>query len=185
MNDVRPSLIRVEADEVTYNLHVLIRFELELAMIEGDLQVADLPGAWNEKYKKYLGITPPNDAEGVLQDVHWSGGLIGYFPTYSLGNLYAAQFFDQAGSELGDLDAMFQQRRVPAASPMAARENPQPRAPLYGRRTGPAHHRPAVVARTAYDPFGKEILYAVWRKVVIFAVGIDMLYLYELGGSEK
>jgi carboxypeptidase Taq len=108
INEVRPSLIRVEADEVTYNLHVLIRFELELALIEGDLQAADLPGAWKEKYQKYLGITPPNDAEGVLQDMHWSGGLIGYFPTYALGNLYAAQFFAQARSELGDLDAMFE-----------------------------------------------------------------------------
>ena len=108
INEVRPSLIRVEADEVTYNLHVLIRFELELAMIEGDLKAADLPGTWNEKYQKYLGITPPNDAEGVLQDIHWSAGLIGYFPTYALGNLYASQFFAQARSELGDLDAMFQ-----------------------------------------------------------------------------
>jgi carboxypeptidase Taq len=109
INEVCPSLIRVEADEVTYNLHVLIRFELELAMIEGDLQAADLPGAWNEKYQKYLGLIPPNDAQGVLQDMHWSGGLIGYFPTYALGNLYAAQFFAQARGDLGDLDAMFQQ----------------------------------------------------------------------------
>ena len=109
INEVRPSLIRVEADEVTYNLHILIRFELELALIEGDLQAADLPGAWNEKYQKYLGLTPPNDAQGVLQDMHWSGGLIGYFPTYALGNLYAAQFFAQARSDLGDLDAMFRE----------------------------------------------------------------------------
>lgn len=107
INESRPSLIRVEADEVTYNLHILIRFELELALISGDLQVADLPGAWNEKYEKYLGIIPPNDAEGVLQDVHWSGGLIGYFPTYTLGNLYASQLFDQAGRDLGDIDEMF------------------------------------------------------------------------------
>ncbi|MGD0517025.1 MAG: carboxypeptidase M32 [Thermoguttaceae bacterium] len=106
INKVSPSLIRVEADEATYNLHVLIRFELELAMIEGHLQAADLPGAWNEKYQKYLGLTPPNDTEGVLQDMHWSGGLIGYFPTYALGNLYAAQFLAQARSDLGDLDAM-------------------------------------------------------------------------------
>jgi carboxypeptidase Taq len=109
VNDVRPSLIRVEADEATYNLHILIRFELEKAMLQGDLVAADLPGAWNEKYRQYLGITPPNDAEGVLQDVHWSAGLIGYFPTYALGNLYAAQFFAQARSELGDLDAMLAQ----------------------------------------------------------------------------
>ncbi len=107
MNDVRPSLIRVEADEVTYNLHILIRFELEKALIEDQLQVADLPGAWNEKYEKYLGIVPPSDADGVLQDVHWSAGLFGYFPTYALGNLYAAQFFAQATQDLDDLNENF------------------------------------------------------------------------------
>jgi carboxypeptidase Taq len=107
INEVRPSLIRVDADEVTYNLHILIRFELERAMIEDDLQAANLPGAWNEKYEKYLGITPPNDADGCLQDVHWSAGLFGYFPTYSLGNLYAGQFFAKASADLGDLNAAF------------------------------------------------------------------------------
>ncbi|HEX6961860.1 MAG TPA: carboxypeptidase M32 [Lacipirellula sp.] len=107
VNEVRPSLIRVDADEVTYNLHILIRFELERAMIEDDLQAADLPAAWNEKYQKYLGITPPNDADGCLQDVHWSAGLFGYFPTYSLGNLYAGQFFAKASKDLGDLNAAF------------------------------------------------------------------------------
>jgi carboxypeptidase Taq len=107
INEVQPSLIRVDADEVTYNLHILIRFELERALIEDDLQVAELPGAWREKYEKYLGITPPTDAEGVMQDVHWSAGLFGYFPTYSLGNLYAAQFFDAANAELGDQRAAF------------------------------------------------------------------------------
>lgn len=107
INDVRPSLIRVEADEATYNLHILIRFELELALIAGQLEVADLPGAWNEKYRSYLGIDPPNDAQGVLQDVHWSAGLFGYFPTYALGNLYASQFFLQATRELGNLDEQF------------------------------------------------------------------------------
>lgn len=107
INDVRPSLIRVEADEVTYNLHVLIRFELELALIEDQLQVVDLPTAWNEKYQHYLGIAPPSDSDGVLQDVHWSAGLFGYFPTYALGNLYAAQFFDQAEHDLGGLTEDF------------------------------------------------------------------------------
>jgi len=114
INDVRPSLIRVDADEVTYNLHILIRFELEQALIEDRLQVADLPGAWNEKYQTCLGIVPLNDAEGVLQDVHWSAGLLGYFPTYALGNLYAAQFFSQAaedlgGDNMGGLDGQFRQ----------------------------------------------------------------------------
>jgi carboxypeptidase Taq len=107
INDVRPSFIRVEADEATYNLHILLRFELEQAMLTNDLSIDDLPGAWNERMKKYLGITPPNDAQGCLQDIHWSGGSIGYFPTYTLGNLYAAQFFEAARKDLGDLDAQF------------------------------------------------------------------------------
>ncbi|QDV68170.1 Thermostable carboxypeptidase 1 [Rosistilla carotiformis] len=107
VNTVEPSLIRVEADEVTYNLHIIIRFELEQALISGDLKPKDLPEAWNQKYQEYLGITPPNNADGVLQDVHWSAGLLGYFPTYTLGNLIAAQLFDAAGEALGDLDAMF------------------------------------------------------------------------------
>lgn len=107
INDVRPSLIRTEADEATYNLHVLLRFELEEAMLKGDLSPADLPGAWTEKMQKYLGLTPPDDARGCLQDIHWSGGAIGYFPTYTLGNLYAAQFFEQARKDVGDLDAQF------------------------------------------------------------------------------
>jgi carboxypeptidase Taq len=107
VNNVEPSLIRVEADEVTYNLHILIRFELERAMLDGQLQVADLPGAWNEKYLQYLGVTPPDNRRGLLQDVHWSAGMVGYFPTYSLGNLYAAQFFAQAEADLGGLPTMF------------------------------------------------------------------------------
>jgi len=107
INDVRPSLIRVEADEATYNLHILIRFELEQALLADELKVADLPTAWNEKYQTYLGIRPPNDADGVLQDIHWSAGLVGYFPTYSLGNLYASQFYDAADEQLGGLEAQF------------------------------------------------------------------------------
>ncbi len=107
INEVRPSLIRVEADEATYNLHILIRFELELALLTGDLSTRDLPGAWTEKYRKYLDVTPPNDTDGVLQDIHWSAGLIGYFPTYSLGNLYASQFFARANADLGGLADQF------------------------------------------------------------------------------
>lgn len=107
VNDSRPSLIRIEADEATYNLHILIRFELEQALIVGDLRVVDLPRAWNEKYEHYLSVTPPNDADGCMQDVHWAAGLFGYFPTYSLGNLYASQFFEQARHDLGDLDSQF------------------------------------------------------------------------------
>jgi len=107
VNDVRPSLIRTEADEMTYNLHVLLRFELEQALLNDQLKPADLPRAWNEKIEHYLGLTPPDDARGCLQDIHWSGGAIGYFPTYTLGNLYAAQFFEQACKDLPDLDAQF------------------------------------------------------------------------------
>ncbi len=107
VNDVRPSLIRTEADEATYNLHIIVRFELEQALLEGDLSVDDLPGAWNESYRKYLGIVSPDDADGVLQDVHWSAALFGYFPTYTLGNLYASQLFAKADAELGGLDEQF------------------------------------------------------------------------------
>lgn len=99
-NDVRPSLIRVEADEVTYNLHIAMRFELELALLSGDLTVADLPGAWNDRVKAFLGLDVPDDSRGCLQDIHWSFGGIGYFPTYTLGNLYAAQLMDAARRDL-------------------------------------------------------------------------------------
>jgi carboxypeptidase Taq len=101
VNAVRPSLIRTEADEVTYNLHVLLRFGLELALLRGQLQPRDLPGAWDEAMRSLLGLTPPELADGVMQDVHWAAGLVGYFPTYTLGNLYAAQLFEAAGRELG------------------------------------------------------------------------------------
>jgi carboxypeptidase Taq len=109
VNSVKPSLIRVEADEVTYNLHIIIRFELEQELISGQLAVSDLPDAWREKYEQYLGITPPNDADGVLQDIHWSGGMFGYFPTYALGNLYAAQFLAAMRAELGNMDQLVEQ----------------------------------------------------------------------------
>ncbi|NCY02394.1 MAG: carboxypeptidase M32 [Planctomycetia bacterium] len=101
---VRPSLIRVEADEVTYNLHVMMRFDLERAVVHGDLAVADMPEAWNERFAHDFGFRPPNDREGVLQDIHWSAGLIGYFPTYTLGNLFAAQLMAAAERQLSDLD---------------------------------------------------------------------------------
>jgi carboxypeptidase Taq len=107
INDVRPSFIRVEADEATYNMHIILRFELEQALVAGDLKPADVPGAWAEKFRALLGLTPPDDARGCLQDIHWSGGGIGYFPTYTLGNLYAAQFMEAARRDLGDLDADF------------------------------------------------------------------------------
>jgi carboxypeptidase Taq len=107
MNHGVPGPIRVEADEVTYNLHIVIRFELERALLSGDLAAKDLPGAWNEMYRKYLGIEPANDREGCLQDIHWSEALIGYFPTYTLGNIYAAQLFDAAERDIGPLEEAF------------------------------------------------------------------------------
>jgi carboxypeptidase Taq len=93
INQISPSLIRIEADIVTYNLHVILRFEMEKEMLEGTLQVKDIPTVWNQKMENYLGVSPENDAQGCLQDIHWSAGLIGYFPTYALGNCYAAQIF--------------------------------------------------------------------------------------------
>lgn len=103
INTVEPSLIRIEADELTYNLHIIIRYEMEKAIFNEGAKAADLPGLWNEKYRDYLGITPPSDKEGVLQDVHWSGGAFGYFPSYSLGNMYAAQFADTLEKERREL----------------------------------------------------------------------------------
>lgn len=94
VNSVNPSLIRVEADELTYSLHIIIRYELEKALINGEIDVCDLPEAWNKKYEEYLGVTPKDDEEGLLQDMHWSAGNIGYFPSYALGNLYGGQFLN-------------------------------------------------------------------------------------------
>ncbi|OQB95917.1 MAG: Thermostable carboxypeptidase 1 [Spirochaetes bacterium ADurb.Bin110] len=105
VNRVSPSLIRTEADEVTYGLHIIARFELESALLEGNLGVADMPGAWGEKYKKLLGLEVPNDRVGCLQDVHWSIGYFGYFPSYALGNLYAAQFWAKLKEEVSDIEA--------------------------------------------------------------------------------
>lgn len=108
VNKVQPSLIRVESDEATYNLHIMLRLELEIALMEGTLKVSELPEAWNAKMKDYLGITPPNDAKGVLQDVHWSGGMIGYFPTYALGNLVSAQLWEVINRDIPDLESQIE-----------------------------------------------------------------------------
>ncbi|WP_047150490.1 carboxypeptidase M32 [Aneurinibacillus tyrosinisolvens] len=104
VNQVKPSLIRVEADELTYNLHIMLRYELEKALISGNLTVAELPAAWNEKMKEYLGVVPDNNAHGVLQDVHWPSGAFGYFPSYSLGNIYAAQLEAALRKELPEYE---------------------------------------------------------------------------------
>ena len=109
MNAVEPSLIRVEADEATYNLHIILRFELEQAMLADEFPLEQLPEEWNRRMWDYLGIEVPNDTLGVLQDVHWSGGSVGYFPTYALGNLISAQIWEKVTADLPDLHDGFEQ----------------------------------------------------------------------------
>ncbi|MDP8225669.1 MAG: carboxypeptidase M32 [Candidatus Lernaella stagnicola] len=108
MNIVKPSLIRVEADEVTYNLHIILRFEIEVDLVAGRISVNDLPEVWNRKMKDYLHIDVPRDADGVLQDIHWSLGALGYFPTYTIGNLYAAQLYKAIRADLADMDGLIE-----------------------------------------------------------------------------
>ncbi len=104
INRVEPSLIRVNADEATYNMHIMLRLELEIGMVEGTMAVKDLPEIWNSKMNEYLGVTPPDNARGVLQDIHWSGGAIGYFSTYALGNLISAQLWEKIRKDIRNLD---------------------------------------------------------------------------------
>ena len=158
---VRPSFIRVEADEVTYNLHVMLRFDLERAVVHGDLPIDDLPAAWDERFARDFGMRPASAAEGVLQDIHWSAGLIGYFPTYTLGNMYAAQLMAAAEEQLPGLESQFAagefggllgwlRREVHAAGrrdesdPLVARVTGRPVSEVWlldslRRRYGPAH----------------------------------------------
>ena len=107
LHTAKPSFVRVEADEATYNLHIAIRFDVERRLFAGELEADELPAAWDDAYEKYLGIRPANASDGVLQDIHWAMGAFGYFPTYSLGNMISCQLFSAAGRELGDLDAQF------------------------------------------------------------------------------
>ena len=158
VNHVQPSLIRVNADEITYNLHILVRFELERALISGDLRAADLPDAWNAGYRRYLGIQPGNDAAGCLQDGHWADGLIGYFPTYTLGDVFAAQLFARAEAELGDLEEQFAQGEFAGLVAWLRRNvyregGRHPSATLIERITGsPPTHRPLLEAlRSKYS----------------------------------
>jgi carboxypeptidase Taq len=130
---VAPSLIRVEADEATYDLHVMVRFQLETALLHEQLPLTDLPQQWNRLYREYLGVEVPDDRRGCLQDVHWSCGLFGYFPTYTLGNLYAAQFAAAARRALPDLDA-----QVASGSFAAIRAWLREQIHRHGRRYTPA-----------------------------------------------
>jgi carboxypeptidase Taq len=132
-NQVRRSLIRIEADEVTYNLHILIRFELELEIFEGGLALTELPDAWNARYRDYLGLEVPDEAHGVLQDVHWSAGAFGYFPTYSLGNVIAAQLWAAAARDLPDLESS-----IGAGELAPLGEWLREHVHRHGRRLGPA-----------------------------------------------
>ena len=164
LHTVTPSLIRVEADEATYNLHVIIRFELERALFSGNLQVADLEGAWNDLYAASLGQRPGDAAEGVLQDIHWSQGMFGYFPTYTLGTLTAAQLFAQANRELGDQEAAFARGEL---------------APLLGwmrdkiHRHGSRHTAAELVQMATGRPLAADDLLAYLRSTVGEVYGLD------------
>jgi carboxypeptidase Taq len=150
INRVAPSLIRIHADEVTYNLHVMIRFDLERGLLSGSLPVADLPDAWNEAYRQTLGVAPRTDAEGCLQDGHWADGMIGYFPTYALGDVFAAQLYACAEHELGSLGEQFARGEFAALGQWLGRHvyrqgGRHPSARLIELVTGsPPDHRPLV-----------------------------------------
>ena len=112
INHVRNSFIRTDADEVTYCLHIIIRYEIEKAIFRDGVKAAELPKLWNEKMQEYLGITPENDAEGILQDMHWSDGSFGYFPTYLLGSIYDGMFLEEIEQEMGDIDKILSEGRI-------------------------------------------------------------------------
>ena len=154
LHTVKPSLIRVEADEATYNLHVLARFELERAIFAGDLEVRDLPAAWDDLYDELLGMRPRNVAEGLLQDIHWSQGMFGYFPTYTLGTMAAAQLFAAAERGLGNLEAAFAAGEF---APLLAwlREHVHSRASLY--------QAPELIERATGKPLAPDDLLAYLR----------------------
>jgi carboxypeptidase Taq len=147
VNTVEPSLIRVEADEATYNLHIILRFELEQAMLADEFSLEQLPEEWNRRMWEYLGIEVPNDTEGVLQDVHWSGGSIGYFPTYALGNLISAQIWDKITADLPDIYDGFEQGDF-----SALRDWLREHLHRYGRKYTPAETLERVVGTPRIDP---------------------------------
>ena len=149
INRVKPSLIRVEADELTYNLHIMLRFEIEQDLLENKTQPEDLPTIWNAKMKEYLGIVPPTDSEGVLQDVHWSFGAFGYFPTYTLGNLYSVQFYEQAKQELPQLE-----EEIATGQLLSLRRWLEQKIHRWGRMFTPAHLAQRITGSTiSPDPF--------------------------------
>ena len=111
VNKVEPSLIRTEADELTYSLHIMVRYEIEKGIINGELDIDKLPEIWNKKMEEYLGVIPETDSEGVLQDVHWAGGMIGYFPSYALGSVYAAQLYHKMKEDI-DVDQLLRSGKL-------------------------------------------------------------------------
>jgi carboxypeptidase Taq len=146
VNKLGPSLIRVEADELTYNLHIILRFEIERDLFSGKLEVADLPEAWNASVRQYLGIEVPNDAEGLLQDVHWGHGLFGYFSTYALGNVVSLQLWQRIRNELPDLDAQTASGEFGALRDWLGREILQ-----HGRKFTPGELLQRVVGTSQFD----------------------------------
>ncbi len=161
INVVRPTFIRVEADEATYALHVILRFELEVALIEGTLAVADVPAAWNERMRDLLGIDVPDDAHGCLQDIHWSYGELGYFPTYALGNIVSAQLWAAARARHARARRFDRRRRLLAAARLAARERPPPRPPAGARRAAAPRDRAGARSRAAAGVPAREVRRAV------------------------
>lgn len=155
VNRVSRSVNRTRADELTYNLHTLIRFELELALIGGDLAIADLPTAWNDLSLRYLGVVPADDAEGCLQDSHWAAGLIGYFPTYTLGDVIAAQLFVTAEQEVGNLDECFARGQF-----SVLRDWLRERVHRHGMR----YPTSALIARVTGEPPDHRVLVALLRE---------------------
>ncbi len=142
INRVEPSLIRVEADEATYNLHIMLRLELEIALMEGSLAVQDLPEAWNQQAcRNTWGCAPPHDAVGVLQDVHWSGGMFGYFPTYALGNLVSAQLWEVIQRDIPDLDTCMEQGDFSDLLAWLRNECAPPWRQIRAAGAGPKDHR--------------------------------------------
>ena len=148
VNRVEPSLIRVEADEATYNLHIILRFELEQAMLGDEFPLEQLPEQWNSRMWDYLGIEVPTDTEGVLQDVHWSGGSIGYFPTYALGNLISAQIWEKITADLPSLDERLRAGRVRRRCATGSRDHLH----RLGRKYTPGETLERVVGTSEIDP---------------------------------
>ena len=156
VNTVAPSFIRVEADEVTYGLHIMLRFDIERRLMRGELAVNDIPEAWNCGMRELLGVTPPNDGQGCLQDIHWSLGIFGYFPTYALGNLFAAQFFEAAQAAIPELEEQIERGELLPLREWLRENIHRHGMPLLGTRTRAQRHRSRAVARAVCALFADQ-----------------------------